>query len=138
MNDSEQYMRQVDAIHKEWRGHSASLQDREAHMTLTITHDDLDTVRFEGSVWAVTGTADDGSRVTFAGDARVMGGLLELVEQEGEFQAEVEPWQVLGTQEPCTAEHPDYPGLMCNMVAHSPDTDHYALGYQWPGAEETR
>jgi hypothetical protein len=36
----------------------------------------------------------------------------------------------------CTAEHPNYPGLTCNLV-HEPGTSHYALGCTWGGPVTT-
>lgn len=65
-------------------------------MQVTVTAEDLDTARNEGSVLLVTGTTEDGTRVRFAGDHRPMAGFLAVVEDEGEATAEVESWQVLG------------------------------------------
>jgi hypothetical protein len=53
----------------------------------------------DGTVIRCTGTSEDGTkRVTFAGDHRVMLGLMDLVQVEGEVPCEVEPWQVLLTE----------------------------------------
>lgn len=41
-------------------------------------------------------------------------------------------------QPPCTAEHPDYPGLACSLAEHG-NAGHYALGRSWdtaPSAEQ--
>jgi hypothetical protein len=32
---------------------------------------------------------------------------------------------------PCTSEHPDCPGLTCNLVRHPDDVAHYARGFKW-------
>jgi hypothetical protein len=66
-------------------------------MRVTITAQDAETARFEGTVIVLTGTADDGSRVTFAGDRRPMNELGDAVLADGEATAEVESWQVLST-----------------------------------------
>lgn len=52
-----------------------------------------------GTVIRCTGTSEDGTRrVTFAGDHRVMLGLMDAVQAEGEIPCEVEGWQVLRTE----------------------------------------
>lgn len=67
-------------------------------MTITVTRDDLETTgRSEGSVVVLTGTDENGRRVTFAGDGRPMGHLIQGILIEGEATAaDVEGWQILG------------------------------------------
>lgn len=69
-------------------------------MLLTLTSEDLPTVVGHGSVVQVTGTDEDGARVTFAGDHRVMAGMLEALEVEGELPVYVEDWQITRTVQP--------------------------------------
>jgi hypothetical protein len=69
-------------------------------MRVTVTVADLAAGQDHGSVWVLTGTADDGARVTFGGDHRPMRGLADAVMEQGEVEAEVEPWQVLGSARP--------------------------------------
>ena len=66
-------------------------------MLLTITVEDLDTVENHGSIVRITGTADNGDRVTFAGDTRAMNGMAEFVEELGDVVVDVEDWQILST-----------------------------------------
>lgn len=66
-------------------------------MIVTVTTDDLDeTLRNEGSVVRVTGTSEDGERITFAGDHRPMADFVGAVMDDGEARCEVEDWQILG------------------------------------------
>ncbi len=67
-------------------------------MNVTLTSDDLDTADNKGTVILVTGTDDDGNRVTFAGDHRPMAWALEIVETVGEIQVDVDAWQILSTE----------------------------------------
>jgi hypothetical protein len=69
-------------------------------MIINVTIADLANGQDQGSVWVLTGTAEDGARVTFAGDHRPMRGLADAVMEQGEVSAEVEPWQVLGSERP--------------------------------------
>ncbi|RZU36006.1 hypothetical protein EV284_3489 [Streptomyces sp. BK022] len=69
-------------------------------MLVTVAVEDLDTIENHGSVIAITGTTEDNTRVTFAGDTRVMGGLIEWVEEAGDTLVQIEAWQVLGTVQP--------------------------------------
>ena len=66
------------------------------HVTLTI--EDVDAVIDQGSVVVITGTDDVGQRVTFAGDHRPLGHIIEalLTDAEDEIVVEVEDWQILG------------------------------------------
>lgn len=70
-------------------------------MQITVTTEDLTTLRGMGSsVLTVTGTDENGDRVTFAGDHRPMAAMLDaLIDgEEAEVTAEVEPWQQMGRQ----------------------------------------
>jgi hypothetical protein len=42
--------------------------------------------------------------------------------------------ELLLAPEPCTSEHPDYPGLICH--AAGPHAGHYAMGHTWPAQPE--
>lgn len=66
---------------------------------ITLTPEDVvDTLVDEGSVVMVTGTDEDGQRVTIGADARAIDPALAalLMGEEPEVQVEFEPWQVLG------------------------------------------
>ncbi|HEY2638941.1 MAG TPA: hypothetical protein VGI66_03530 [Streptosporangiaceae bacterium] len=65
-------------------------------MIITVTTEDVAEARNEGTVTMITGTREDGERVLFAGDWRAIDGLCDAVMAEGEIQAEVEAWQILG------------------------------------------
>jgi hypothetical protein len=65
---------------------------------LTVTADDLiNTAVNEGSVWVVTGTDADGSRIAFDAVWRPMRVLFDGALAEGEVPVEVEDWQVIAT-----------------------------------------
>lgn len=66
-------------------------------MNVTVTSEDLDTIVDHGSVIEVTGTAEDGARVTFAGDHRPMTFFLNAVKESGEEVTDVAKWQIRGT-----------------------------------------
>jgi hypothetical protein len=51
-------------------------------MKVTVSFSDFPTLRNEGSVVVVTGTAEGGERVTFAGDRRPMIDFVEAVRAE--------------------------------------------------------
>ncbi len=69
-------------------------------MIIRLTTEQLGQVRDEGTVAVLTGTDENGDRVTFGADRHVFivacGGLLG---GEGQVTFEVESWQVLGRQE---------------------------------------
>ena len=66
-------------------------------MNITVTRDDLETTgRDEGTVIVVTGTDENGNRVTFGGDGRPMEHLIKGVLIDGSaVAADVENWQIL-------------------------------------------
>lgn len=64
-------------------------------MIVTVTLDDMGTVRDEGSVLSVVGTDEQGRRVRFAGDAEPMAAALRGVNDNGEAVVQVEDWMVL-------------------------------------------
>ena len=67
-------------------------------MIITLIDTDVDTVLDEGSVVAITGTDEDGQRVRFGADARMIEPVLRalVMDEEFEIPVEVEDWQVLG------------------------------------------
>lgn len=69
-------------------------------MIITLTIEDVATVVDEGTVVQITGTGEDGQRVTFAGDARSMSHVLEALVSgdEPEVDVQVEDWQVLSRE----------------------------------------
>ena len=68
-------------------------------MQITINNQDLLSARDEGTVMVLTGTAENGDRVTFGADRRPADDLADAVVNslDGEITAEVESWQVLST-----------------------------------------
>lgn len=66
------------------------------------------------TVWEGYGTTAEGTKVWFAGDWRAMEGLMLLVEDMGEVEAEVEDWQILSAEIPhshrctCPECHPPF------------------------------
>lgn len=70
-------------------------------MNITLTIEDVSTFTDHGSVVAMTGTDENGNRVTFAGDARMMEPVMQalIIGDEPEVDVEVEEWQILSTEE---------------------------------------
>lgn len=64
-------------------------------MNITVTREDLATGSNEGTVIMITGTSENGARVTFAGDQRQMAAMIMAVVTEGQATAVVDAWQVL-------------------------------------------
>ena len=69
-------------------------------MIVTVTPDDLGTLRNAVSVIVITGTDPAGNRVTFAGDARPMAAMLgDVINGDvDEAPCEVEPWAVMNIE----------------------------------------
>jgi hypothetical protein len=65
-------------------------------MQVTLTIDDVLTAVDHGSVVAITGTDENGRRVTFAGDVRPMNEVMSslIMDLEDEVTVEVEDWQL--------------------------------------------
>ena len=65
-------------------------------MLITLTGQDVATVDDHGSIVVITGTAEDGSRVTFGGDPRPMADIVLalLGDEEDEVTVDVEGWQI--------------------------------------------
>jgi len=66
-------------------------------MNLTVTSEA--TFVQDGSVVTVTGQDDEGRDWVFAGDWRPMLDLAAVVQDEGEVEVSVEPWQILAGPE---------------------------------------
>jgi hypothetical protein len=66
-------------------------------MIVTLTIEDVATLTDHGSVVAITGTDEDGQRVTFAGDSREMEVMVSalVIGDEPEVEAEIEDWQII-------------------------------------------
>lgn len=64
---------------------------------VTLTIEDVSTVKDGGSVVTITGTTESGDRITFAGDHREMVHILGalVTDAEDEVVVAVEGWQVL-------------------------------------------
>lgn len=64
-------------------------------MELTLTIDDIATFDFVGDVALATGTADNGDRVTFAGNPRALDALAQaiMLDEEAEVAVDVEESQ---------------------------------------------
>jgi hypothetical protein len=65
-------------------------------MILTITTDDV--IRHavdHGTVWTLTGTDEDGHRVTFGADHRPAREIIALAADLGEIDVSVEDWQIV-------------------------------------------
>jgi len=69
-------------------------------IAVTVTDEDLLTAENQGSVIVVTGTAENGSRITFAGDHGPMVSFLNSVTAQGKTDTFIEPWQILRTEKP--------------------------------------
>lgn len=69
-------------------------------MIVTLTEEDVATVRDCGSVVQITGTGEDGQRITFGSDARMIVPILQALVMDLEFEipVEVEDWQVLSAR----------------------------------------
>jgi hypothetical protein len=61
-----------------------------------VTVSDLSTVEDHGSILTFTGMLEDGSTIRFGADHRAAQGLIALVEDNGEVECAIEPWQILG------------------------------------------
>jgi hypothetical protein len=85
---------------------------------ITLTIEDLATLASHGSVWSITGTGEDGERVTFGGEPRLMddvAGAL-MIGDEDEVEVSIEDWQVLSTQTPpAELSHDDVLQLMDSL-----------------------
>lgn len=71
--------------------------------TVTLIDTDVATAIDHGSVVRITGTdSETGERVTFAGDHRPMGQVMEalVMDVEDEVEVEVEDYQVLRVEQP--------------------------------------
>lgn len=70
-------------------------------MNVTLTIEDVSTFTDHGSVVAITGTGEDGQRVTFGADVRMMEPVMQalIIGDEPEVDVEVEDWQILSTEE---------------------------------------
>ena len=70
-------------------------------MTITLTIEDTATLTDHGSVYAITGTDEDGNRVTFGADPRMLESPLHelIIGDEPEVDVEIEEWQILSTEE---------------------------------------
>lgn len=68
---------------------------------VTVTIEDVATAIADGGIIRMTGTADDGRRVTFAGDHRPMGDLIEgvLAAEDETGTVALEAWQILSIEE---------------------------------------
>lgn len=68
-------------------------------MFVTLVEDDLATLQEHGSIALITGTNEDGARVTFGVDARMIEdiGMALIFGEEFETTVEVEGWQIVGT-----------------------------------------
>lgn len=69
---------------------------------VTVTIEDVATAVADGGIIRMTGTADDGRRVTFAGDHRPMGDLIEgvLADEDETGTVVLEAWQILSIEQP--------------------------------------
>lgn len=69
-------------------------------MQVTISPEDVATLTSHGSVVAITGTADNGDRVTFAGENDSMEEIAAalVMEFEDEITVDVEDYQILSTR----------------------------------------
>ena len=63
----------------------------ENDQTIITTHEVIP----QGSVWVGVGTDDEGNEVRYGGDARMMSGLADLIEEHGSIDAAVESWAIL-------------------------------------------
>ena len=68
-------------------------------MIVTVTDADTETAENHGSVTSVSCIDESGRQLRFTGDTRVMAALLTAALAEGEIQAEIEGWQILGRAE---------------------------------------
>lgn len=70
-------------------------------LIVTVTIEDVATAFADGSIIRMTGTTDDGRRVTFAGDHRPMGTLIEnlLTDEDESATVALEAWQILSIEE---------------------------------------
>ncbi len=67
-------------------------------MIVTLTIEDVATLTEHGSVVTITGTGEDGQRVTFAGDfLREMEAVVSalVIDDEPEVEVEIEDWQII-------------------------------------------
>lgn len=66
-------------------------------MTVTLSIDDFSTVQDHGSVVLITGTGEEGQRVTFGIEPRMLDDIAGLVLDEGDMDVWVESWAIMGT-----------------------------------------
>lgn len=69
-------------------------------MQVTITHEDVVTVRGQGDRIVITGTAENGDRVTFSGDPEDMEEIAValVMDMEDDVVIDVEPHQIVGVK----------------------------------------
>lgn len=70
-------------------------------MTITLVDTDIATLVDHGSIIAITGTDEEGQRVRFGADARMIEPALQalVMDEEYEIDVEVDDWQVLGVSQ---------------------------------------
>lgn len=68
-------------------------------MVVTLVEEDIVTIQDHGSVALITGTNEDGERVTFGVDPRALDdiGRALIFGEEFEITVEVEGWQIMGS-----------------------------------------
>lgn len=66
-------------------------------MHVTITADDISSLEGHGSVGLLTGTGEDGERVTFAGEPRMIDDIAQtlLLDEDEDITVFVEDWQIM-------------------------------------------
>lgn len=66
-------------------------------MIVYLTIADVASVQQHGSVWTITGSADDGKPVTFGGDWRLMDELVTALRKcdDDTIDVEIESWQIM-------------------------------------------
>jgi hypothetical protein len=71
------------------------------NLTVTVTIEDAAAAIPDGTVTRMTGTADDGRQVVWAGDTRIVGDLLYALTfgEEAEITIVLEDWQILTISE---------------------------------------
>lgn len=66
-------------------------------MTVTLSIDDFSTVQDHGSIVLITGTGEEGQRVTFGVEPRMLDDIAGLAMGDGDVDVWVEGWQIMGT-----------------------------------------
>lgn len=65
-------------------------------MTVTLSIGDFSTVQDHGSVVLITGTAEDGQRITFGVEPRMLDDLAGIAMGDDDVDVWVESWQIMG------------------------------------------